>query len=526
MPRREDDDVARRAPAAPRGPRTRSLVLVGGFALALLATLAVFLTDNPQYLRIAVVAVAWAFVLATFAAGRRGSDRAAAAAREAELRSVYERELDREVAARREYELELENVLRRETEDAMRYELDALRGELAALASLRDEVARVTELRGDLSALGGLRDEIARLAALRDDVASLGALRQDLGQMGDLRADLGRMREDLTQQLNDQLSSEMLVERIVMRTQGNRSEPSGTGRSVDSTATWADDQPPRELTGGWPAIRLDDPHETRQFQELRRPDPAPADPWRAAFDGPSSFRTPPVPVPPPPARPARREEPPAHREEMPSWARESAAFDLFGPAEPTGTRYREDDRGEGASLHSRHAADDVAGADPVITSAVIPSAPGEDAPAAPRTEMSAVVRPPEPGKSSLRPRPSPHPAKVRAMPEVPSRRPHAEETPATGEQPSGPRPMAAARPVVPPATARPAVPPSNPQAPPTVASPVARPSTSSGPSTGNSVAQILAQNGGGPTTGSRRQHRRYSEDSEQDDVLDRVLREN
>ena len=112
------------------------------------------------------------------------------------------------------------------------------------------------------------------------------------------------------------------------------------------------------------------------------------------------------------------------------------------------------------------------------------------------------------------------------MPEVPSRRPHAEETPATGEQPSGPRPMAAARPVVPPATARPAVPPSNPQAPPTVASPVAPPSTSSGPSTGNSVAQILAQNGGGPTTGSRRQHRRYREDGEPDDVLARVLREN
>jgi hypothetical protein len=517
MPRREDDDVARRDPAVPGGLRSRSLVLVGGFALALLATLAVFLTDNPQYLRIAVVAVAWAFVLATFAAGRRGSDRAAAAAREAELRSVYERELDREVAARREYELELENVLRRETEDAMRYELDALRGELAALASLRDEVARVTELRGDLSALGGLRDEIARLAALRDDVASLGALRQDLGQMGDLRADLGRMREDLTQQLNDQLSSEMLVERIVMRTQGNRPEPSGSGRSVDSTASWTDDQPPRELTGGWPAIRLDEPHETRQFQELRRPDPAPADPWRAAFDGPSSFRTPPVPVPPPPSPPARREEPPARRvEEMPSWARESAAFDLFGPAEPSADRYLEDDRGSGASRHSRHAAEDVAAEDVA----------GEDAPAAPRTELSAIVRPPEPVRPSLRPRPSPHPARVRAMPEVPNRRPRSEEMPATGEQPSGPRPMATARPVVPPATACPAVPASNPPAPPTVASPIAPPSTGSGPSTGSSVAQILAQNGGGPTTGSRRQHRRYREDGEPDDVLARVLREN
>src|SRR3954452_15212002 len=115
MPRREDDDVARRHPALSR----RSLLLAGGFALALAATLAVFLTDNPQLLRVAVVAVAWAFVLATFAARRRSSDRVSTALRVSELRRTYELELEREVAARREYELELENELRRESEDAM-----------------------------------------------------------------------------------------------------------------------------------------------------------------------------------------------------------------------------------------------------------------------------------------------------------------------------------------------------------------------------------------------------------------------
>lgn len=488
MPRREDDAVAQRYATPARGPRARSLVLVGGFALAVLATLAVFLTDNPQYLRVAVVAVAWAFVLAMFAAGRRGSERAAAAAREAELRSVYERELDREVAARREYELELENVLRRETEDAMRYELDALRGELAALASLRDEVARVTELRGDLSALGGLREEIGRLAALRNDVASLGALRQDLGQMGELRADLGRMREDLTNQLNDQLSSEMLVERVVMRTQGSRAEPAG--RSVDGTASWVTDPPPRELTGGWPAIHLDEPRETRQFEEVRRPEPV---------------RPPAPPVPPPNGR---------RFDGMPSWARESAAFDLFGPAESHVHTPREDDRRDGGDApRSRHAA--------------------EEAPAAPRTEMSAVLPAPESVRPSPRPRPSPHPTGAHPLPEVPSRRRRTGEPggePATGEQPSGPRPLAAARPAVPPAPqvpARPPVPPATaarPAAPPTVSTPIAPPSAT-GPATGSSVAQILAQNGGGPATGGRRQ-RRYREDDEADDVLSRVLREN
>jgi hypothetical protein len=332
----------------------------------------------------------------------------------------------------------------------------------------------VTELRGDLSALGGLRDEIARLAALRDDVASLGALRQDLGQMGELRADLGRMREDLTQQLNDQLSSEMLVERIVMRTQGSRPEP--TGRAVEGTASWSEDPPPRELTGGWPAIHLEEPRETRQFHELRRPEPV------------------------------------VRREEMPSWAAESAAFDLFGPSESFSGSSRATAEEDGPARHSRHAA--------------------EDAPAEPRTEMSAVLPPPEPLRPSPRPRPSPHPTGARALPDVPNRRSRTGETgsePATGEQPSGPRPMAARRPAVPPTAARPPVPPLKapaPAAPPTVSTPIAPPSAStSGPPTGSSVAQILAQNGGGPVTGSRR-HRRYREDGEPDDVLARVLREN
>ena len=263
MPRREDDDVAPR----PGAPGTRTLILVGGFALAAAATLAVFLTDNPQYLRLAVVAVAWAFVLATFAAGRRSTDRVAAAAREVELRRAYERELEREVAARHEYELELENELRRETEDSMRYELDALRSDIAALSGLRDEVARVSALRGDIAALSGLRDEVARVAALRDDVASLNALRQDLGQLAELRADMGRLRAELT----EQLSSEMLVERIVMRTQASRlpADQSGLDQGRALEHRWADDVPPRELTGGWPAVRLDEQRETQHFEQVR-----------------------------------------------------------------------------------------------------------------------------------------------------------------------------------------------------------------------------------------------------------------
>src|SRR5829696_570069 len=262
MPRREDDPVAPR----PGAPGTRNLVLAGGFLLAAGATLAVFLTDNPQFLRLAVVAVAWAFVLATVAAGRRGSDRAAARARETALQRAYERELEREVSARREYELELENELRRESEDAMRHELDALRGDIAALSGLRDEV----------------------------------------GQLAELRADMGRLRAELT----EQLSSEMLVERIVMRTQASRlptesARLEAPGRTVEGQS-WADDAPPRELTGGWPAVRLDEPRETQQFEQVRVE--------RAGS-------RPPVPPSGPPATEARSWETPSW--EKPSWERPS-----------------------------------------------------------------------------------------------------------------------------------------------------------------------------------------------------------
>src|SRR4051812_3025922 len=265
MPRREDDVAPRSAPR-PRPP-PRTLSLAGGFVLALVATLAVFLTDNPRYLRVAVVAVAWAFVLATFAAGRRGSEGATAALRVSELRRAYELELEREVAARREYELELENELRRENQEAMREELDALRTDLAALAVLREEVARVSALRGDIAELSGLRDEVTRVAALRDDVAALTALRQELGQLGELRTDVGRLRAELT----EKLSSEMLVERISLRMQtgrltGEHGRLDGPSRSLDG---WTDDVPPRELTAGWPAVRLDEPRPTQQFEQVR-----------------------------------------------------------------------------------------------------------------------------------------------------------------------------------------------------------------------------------------------------------------
>jgi hypothetical protein len=489
MPRREDDDVAPRTDAS----TTRTLTLAGGFALAVAATLAVFLTDNAQFLKLAVVAVAWAFVLATVAAGKRSTDRVAAAARERELRWAYQRELEREVAARHEYELELENDLRRETEDSMRYELDALRSDIAALSGLRDEIARVSEvhgdLHGDLASLAGLREEVARVAALRDDVAALHALRQDLGQLAELRADMGRLRAELT----EQLSSEMLVERIVMRTQASRA-PADQGRldpptrTLESTPNWADDVPPRELTGGWPAVRLDEPVPVERAA-TRPPVPAPAAqmrPWDAPLPA-TPWELPPT-TSTFDAAPPRAFTPPPVRDEP-----------TEGPPRWTSmTRHEESD---GPSRHSAHEA-------PAPPTTSFPLSPPSEPPPSPLDWLAA--------RSVLEPSTSP------SIRPVPHRRRSDDAAPAAP-------PAAQADPAAAPTRQRPAVPP---------ATPAVRIDDRGGyrvrvreepdpePVTqGTRVAEILAENGVSPSTGGRRR-RRYRDEDEPDDVLARVLRGN
>lgn len=524
MPLREDD-VAPRT----RVPERSTLLQVGGFALAILATLAVFLTENPQVLRLAVLGVAWAFVLATVAAGRWSSDRVAARAREAELRQAYEHELDREVAARREYELQLESELRREAEESMRGELDGLREELAGLTELRDEVARVAELRTDLAALSALGDEVARIAALRDDVAELTTLRAEIGQLVELRDDMGRLRQELT----EQLSSEMLIERIVMRTQASRLGTDLTdapGRAIDASTRWVDEAPPRELTGGWPAVRLDEPRETRQFDQVR------------------VERTPRPPVPPPPVPPVSRpvpspswrpswesgpehprtwESPAAARWEplsTPSWEAPSRETPSWEPAPaPSWEPARREERWSPA-LEDRWAPAPAADEDMPLWSATAhdtaESVRQTPPPATTSFPLSAGTGPaPEP----VAPPPSPlewlaarslidaEPTSFR--PEVPPRR-------RRGDEPSV-DPASAAT------TQRPAV-----RAHPPirvddrggyrVAVPDERPAERPGPSQEKRLADILAENGVSPSTGGRRR-RRYRDDDEPDDVLARVL---
>jgi hypothetical protein len=154
----------------------RTAVLAVAVLVALGSTAAVVLADDPQVLRLAVVGALWAFVLAAFAAPRRREEEEAAAPEpgpgsEVELRRKYEAELQREVAARREYELQLEVYLRRELAQGLTEEV----------AALREEVGR---MRGELIDRldGELRME--RIETTRLIGGSLRALQDGARQLG------------------------------------------------------------------------------------------------------------------------------------------------------------------------------------------------------------------------------------------------------------------------------------------------------------------------------------------------------
>ncbi len=120
-----------------RGPAAfsplRTVALAIGSVCAVVASVTIFVTENAEYLRIGILVALWGFVLAALAAGRRQTEQVVAANTEVELRKSYEAELEREVAARREYELRLEAQLRREVQEDFTAQVGALHEEMIRL---------------------------------------------------------------------------------------------------------------------------------------------------------------------------------------------------------------------------------------------------------------------------------------------------------------------------------------------------------------------------------------------------------
>jgi len=105
--------------------------------LAIGSSSALVFTDRVELLKLAVILALWAAVVAAFVSViyRRQSDIDQAKVRD--LKLVYDLQLDREISARREYELSVETQLRRELVSEIRAqaadEVAGLRAELAAL---------------------------------------------------------------------------------------------------------------------------------------------------------------------------------------------------------------------------------------------------------------------------------------------------------------------------------------------------------------------------------------------------------
>ncbi|BBX05674.1 DUF6779 domain-containing protein [Mycolicibacterium aichiense] len=141
------------------GRRPGWLLLTVLLVLAIAASSALVFTTRVELLKLAVILSLWAAVIGAFVSVmyRRQSDIDAARARD--LKLVYDLQLDREISARREYELSVESHLRRELASELRAqaadEVAALRAELAALrANL--EIMFDADL-GDRPALEGER---------------------------------------------------------------------------------------------------------------------------------------------------------------------------------------------------------------------------------------------------------------------------------------------------------------------------------------------------------------------------------
>ena len=109
-------------------------VLVAG------ATGALVLSDDPRMLRLGLVAALWSTLLGAFAATRQRQRAGEWRLRVSEQQQGYEAELEREVAARREFELDVQNQVRRRSAEETSSEVQALRGEVHTLRQTLEQV--------------------------------------------------------------------------------------------------------------------------------------------------------------------------------------------------------------------------------------------------------------------------------------------------------------------------------------------------------------------------------------------------
>ncbi len=141
------------------------VLLAGAVLFAFAATGLLVLTDEERWLRLGIVAALWAALGGAFLAAkyrRQVADQREAAA---ERQQIYELELDREIAARREYELEVAAEAKRQAEEEARDDIAVLREELQKMRQTLESL-----LGGEfLVERYALRAESTRMRSIGDD---------------------------------------------------------------------------------------------------------------------------------------------------------------------------------------------------------------------------------------------------------------------------------------------------------------------------------------------------------------------
>ena len=131
------------------------------------ATGLLVLSDQEKWLRLGIVAALWAALTGAFLAARYRRQVTDQREAVAERQQIYELELEREIAARREHELTVEAEAKRKAEESSRDDIAALRGELQNMRQTLESL-----LGGEfLVERYALRAESTRMRSLAEDRA-------------------------------------------------------------------------------------------------------------------------------------------------------------------------------------------------------------------------------------------------------------------------------------------------------------------------------------------------------------------
>lgn len=305
--------------------------LVGALLVLAVAAsiLMIFTAKNmPIAAALAVVAALWAGVIAAILVTRYRRQADAAEAKSRDLRLVYELQLEREITARRQYEMGVEAQVRKEVSGAANEELAALKAELRSLRSAV-EVLVGGELPDDQTALGHekLRELGHSVDGLDQRTVFDGAVaEQDFASThpdpaGQHSADNGAAAQTATfavvepdiavaedDSVSDDESAGIIDTETVFETQNPQPEPAaGVAPDLDATDTSSgggrhgrplsrrsglvDDNPtdewaPISRAGGIPADLLDDNPIPTEPEVVASPAPATA--WAGRHESPDS----------------------------------------------------------------------------------------------------------------------------------------------------------------------------------------------------------------------------------------------